>query len=46
VSLANQISPLIKPYQALIPPIPCKFQSNYPVINLETRFSPKTTTNH
>jgi hypothetical protein len=46
VPLTNQIPPFIKPYQALIPPILCKFHFIYPVINLETRFFPTTTTNH
>jgi hypothetical protein len=46
VPLATQILPLIKPYQALIPPNPCKFHSTYPVINLETKISPTTTTNY
>jgi hypothetical protein len=37
------LSNLIKPYQALIPPIPCKFHSTYPIINSKTEFSPTTT---
>jgi hypothetical protein len=42
VSLANQISTIIKPYQA---PIPCKLQFNYSVINLETNFSSNNNNN-
>jgi hypothetical protein len=38
VSFANQIYPLIKPYQAPIPPIPCKLYYNYSVINIEIGF--------
>jgi hypothetical protein len=46
VSLTNQISSLIKSYQATIPPIPCKLHFNYSVINPKTNFSPTTTTNY
>jgi hypothetical protein len=38
VSLANQIPPFIKPYQALIPLISYKLHSNYPIINPEIGF--------
>ena len=38
--LANQIHPLIKPYQTPTSPIPSKFHSIYPIINQEIGFSP------
>jgi hypothetical protein len=44
VSLAIQISILIKPYQAPISPIPCKLQFNYSVINPETGYPTTTIT--
>jgi hypothetical protein len=46
VSLANQIPPFIKSYQAPITSIPYKLHFNYSVIKSEIDFSPTTTTNH
>jgi hypothetical protein len=43
---ANQIPPLIKSYQALIPLILCKFHSTYQVTNPKIEVSLITTINH